>query len=93
MIPTGTTRGSKYRLMGKFVFRIQSCVCLVVPSSVMPNGRIGILLGQRGAIDRIIYKSVPRANLNGYGESLPPTIWGDIVVEEYIDLYNETHRF
>lgn len=59
----------------------------------MPNGRIGILLGQRGAIDRIVYKSVPRANINAHGESLPPTIWGDVVVEEYLDLYDEIHQF
>lgn len=59
----------------------------------MPNGRIGILLGQRGAIDRIIYKSVPRANINAHDESLPPTIWGDIAVKEYLDLYDGLHRF
>lgn len=62
-----------------------NCVCLVVPSSVMPNERVGILLGQNGAIDRIVYKSVPRTNLNACGEALPPAVWGDIVVDEYID--------
>lgn len=95
--PYRNDMGVKVQVDGEICFsntvlRI-NCVCLVVPSSVMPNGRMRILLGQKGAIDRIIYKSVPRANLNGRGESLPPTIWGDIIVEEYIDLYDEIHRF
>lgn len=59
----------------------------------MPNGRIGILLGHNGAIDHIVYKSVPRANLNARGEVLPSTVWGDIVLDEYIDLFDEIHRF
>lgn len=70
-----------------------NCICLVVPSSVMPNERVGILLGQNGAIDHIVYKSVPRANLNARGEALPSTVWGDIVIDEYIDLFDEIHRF
>lgn len=41
----------------------------------MPNGRLGILLGQRGAIGQIICKSVPTANINAEGKSLPPTVW------------------
>lgn len=41
------------------------------------------MLEQRGAIDGIIYKSVmiPGANNSARGESLLPTIWGDIFVE------------
>lgn len=57
--------------------------CLVVHSSVMPNERVGILLGQ----------NVPRANLNARGEALPSIVWGDIVIDEYIDLFDEIHRF
>lgn len=45
--------------------------CLVVPTS---NQRVGVLLGQRGAIDRIIYTSAPRANLVARGLSLPPNV-------------------
>lgn len=95
--PYRNDTGVKVQIDGEICFsntilRI-NCICLVVPSSVMPNGRIGILLGQKGAIDRIIYKSVPRANLNARGEALPPTIWGDIIVEKYIALYDEINRF
>lgn len=65
----------------------------VVPRSVIPNERVGILLGRRGAIDRFIYRSVPRANINARGESLPPTVWGGLVMKEYLDSYDEVHRF
>lgn len=67
-------------------------VCLVVPTSAIPN-RVGILLGQRGVIDRIIYTSVPRANLVARGLSPPPNVWGDLVLEEYADPFDEIHRF
>lgn len=50
------------------------CNCLVVPTSEIPNQRVGVLLGQRGAIDRIIYTSAPRANLVARGLSLPPNV-------------------
>lgn len=70
-----------------------NCVCLVVPTSAIPNQRVGILLGQRGAIDRIIYTSVPRANFVARGLSLPPNVWGDLVLEEYVDQFDEIHRF
>ena len=95
--PYRNETGVKVQIDGELCFSntiLQiNCVCLVVPSSVMRNERLGILLGQEGAIDRIIYKSVPRANLNARGEALPPTLWGDIVVDEYIDLFDEIHKF
>ena len=45
-----------------------NCLCLVVPRSVIPNGRVDMILGQSGAIDRIVYKSVSKANLVARGE-------------------------
>lgn len=65
--PRRTNTGVRVQIDGEIcssntILRIH-CVCLVVPSSVMPNGCRGFLLGQRGAMDRIIYKSVPRANI------------------------------
>lgn len=88
--PYWNETGVKVSMMGKSVFRLQSCgncICLVVPSSIMPKECIGIFLGKKGAIDRIIYKSVPRTNRNARGEELPPTVWGNIVVDEYIDIF------
>lgn len=69
-----------------------SCICLVVPRSVVPNGRVGMILGQSGAIDRIIYKSVPKANLVARGEQVPETVWGDLCLEEYVDLDGEIQK-
>lgn len=45
-----------------------NCLCLVVPRSVISNGRVDMILGQSGAIDRIVYKSVSKANLVARGE-------------------------
>lgn len=95
--PFRNDTGVKVQIDGDICFSNKilriTCICLVVPSPVMPNGRIGILLGQNGAIDHITYKNVPRVSLNRRGEALPPTVWGDIIVEEYIDLYDEIHQF
>lgn len=70
-----------------------SCVCVVVPRSAVPNSRVGILLGQHMCINKLVYKSVPQAILCARGESVPETIWGDILIEEYLDLDNIIHKF
>lgn len=64
----------------------------MVPRSVVPNGRVGMILGQSGAIDRIIYKSVPKANLVARDEQGPETVWGDLCLEEYVDLDGEIQK-
>ena len=70
-----------------------SCVCVVVPRSAVPNGRVGIILGQNMGINRLVYKSVPRAVLSARGESVPETIWGDILIEEYDGIDNVIQNF
>lgn len=95
--PYRSETGLKVQIDGEFclsntVLQI-NCICLVVPNSIMPNERIGIFLGQKGALDRMIYKSVSRYNLNACDEALPRTIWGDIMVDKYIDLFDEIHKF
>lgn len=70
-----------------------SCVCVVVPRSAVPNSRVGILLGQHMGINRMVYKSIPRAVLSARGESVPETIWGDILIEEYVDIDNVIQKF
>lgn len=59
----------------------------------MLNRSLGILLEQSGAIDRIVFQSVPRVNLNARGEAVPPIVGGDRVVEEYLDLDDEGYPF
>lgn len=69
-----------------------SCVCVVVPRSVIPNSRVGILLGQNMCLNRLVYKSIPRAILSARGEKVPDTVWGGILVEDYVDLDDVVHR-
>lgn len=70
-----------------------SCVCVVVPRSAVPNSRVGIFLGQHMGINRMVYNSVPREILSARGESVSETIWGDILIEEYVDIDNIVQKF
>lgn len=53
-----------------------SCVCKVVPRSAVPNGWVGIILGQNMGINRLVYKTVLRAILPARGECVPETVRG-----------------
>jgi len=61
-----------------------NAIVLVIPKSVMPNERIGILFGQQQCIDHISYRSIPRCILNAKGENLEEGLWGDLVLDEVI---------
>lgn len=60
-------------------------VALVVDRSAIPNPRPGIIFGQKGCLDSVCYKSVPAKFLQGQGDD----VWGDIIVDRYIDLDGE----
>jgi len=45
-------------------------IVLVIPKSVVPNERIGILFGQKLCIDRLSYQSLPRHILNTMDEDI-----------------------
>lgn len=62
-----------------------SCVFQIVPRSRVPNQRVGVILGQNTFIDQIVYRSIPRAFLLANGEAVDENVWGDIVVERYVD--------
>lgn len=47
-----------------------STVFRVLPTSAIPNGRSGIILGQHGFIDRMIVETIPRSILVKRGEEL-----------------------
>jgi hypothetical protein len=68
-----------------------NAVVMVVPKSVMPNERIGILFGQLQCIDRISYHSSPRRILEAKGEDINEEAWGDIVIDGYVDDDNKLH--
>jgi hypothetical protein len=60
-------------------------IVLVVPKSMVPNERVGILLGQKECIDRLVYESIPRSILPARGENLENDVWGDFILKEYLD--------
>jgi hypothetical protein len=62
-----------------------SAIVLVVPKSVVPNERVGILFGQQQCIDRLHYRSLPRCILEAKGENIEKEMWGDIILDEFVD--------
>jgi hypothetical protein len=68
-----------------------TAIILVVPKSVMPDERIGILFGQLQCIDRISYHSSPRCILQAKGEDISEEMWGDIVIDGYVDEDDKLH--
>ena len=70
-----------------------NAIVMVVPKSVVPNERIGILLGQLQCIDRISYHSSPRRVLEAKGEEINEEMWGDIVIDGYVDNDDKLHSF
>ncbi|KAI9781656.1 MAG: uracil DNA glycosylase [Geoglossum umbratile] len=67
-----------------------TAIVLIVPKSTVPNERVGILFGQQQCIDHISYRSIPRRILKGRGEDIGEEMWGDIVLDEFIDVNDET---
>ncbi|PGH32139.1 hypothetical protein GX50_05100 [[Emmonsia] crescens] len=56
-------------------------IALVVQKSAMPNSRSGIIFGQKGCLDSICYRSIPARLL----QTRDDHVWGDIIVDQYID--------
>lgn len=63
-----------------------NAVAVIVPRARIPNQHAGILFGQTLCIDQLVYRSVPRSILLARGEQIEENIWGDIIVEEYLDM-------
>jgi hypothetical protein len=68
-----------------------NAIVMVVPKSVVPNERIGILFGQLQCIDCISYHSSPRRILEAKGEDINEEVWGDIVIDGYVDDDDKLH--
>lgn len=62
-----------------------SAVALVVPKSVVPNGRVGVIFGQQQCIDCISYSSVPRRILKARGDDISDEVWGELIVDGFIN--------
>jgi hypothetical protein len=70
-----------------------TAIVIVVPKTVMPNEHIGILFGQKCCINSISYRSIPRRILQAKGENIGEEMWGDIVIDEFVDDIDELHSF
>lgn len=57
----------------------------VVPPSAAPNGRSGVILGQRSFMDHLDFRQVPRTILEAHGDTLKDDEWGDIEINEWVD--------
>ena len=71
-----------------------SFIARIVPMERMPNRMSGVLLGQVGLINCIEVRQIPRQLLIEDGQEVPEHIWGDLVVEQYLDAGTGiVHRF
>ncbi|KAH0547925.1 hypothetical protein GP486_008334 [Trichoglossum hirsutum] len=68
-----------------------SAIVLIVPKTVVPNERAGILFGQQQCIDHMSYRSIPRSILEKKEEGIGEEIWGDIILDEYVDVDGDIH--
>ncbi|KAI9880718.1 MAG: uracil DNA glycosylase [Pleopsidium flavum] len=89
--PYRSSTGVTVQLAGVFAFGDQpalemDCIFQVVPLDSVPNQRSGIILGQNSVIDSIEYSSRPRKTLIARGEKVLDTVWGDIVVDGYVNV-------
>ncbi|KAJ5894170.1 hypothetical protein N7495_005861 [Penicillium taxi] len=64
---------------------------LIVPQAEMPNSLVGVLFGQTGGIDHLRLQMRPRNILQAKREQIPENVWGDIILDEYVDLYGAVH--
>ena len=60
-------------------------IALVVPKSIVPNQRVGVLFGQKHCMDCMSYRSIPRRILIAKGQDVDDEIWGDLVIDEFIN--------
>ncbi|KAL9037671.1 MAG: hypothetical protein Q9214_005597, partial [Letrouitia sp. 1 TL-2023] len=61
----------------------------VTPLDQIPNRRSGIILGQTGFIDQILYESIPRVILEKRGEIVEDSEWEAINIKAYINENDE----
>lgn len=62
-------------------------------ASSLPNGRSGVILGQSGFLNRMVWTSIPRIVLEMRGEDVGDNFWGDIHMSEYIDVVGTRFTF
>lgn len=61
-------------------------IAWVVDKERVPNRRSGIILGQKDCIDALQYRSIPRSILEAQGQAVDERLWGDLILESFVDL-------
>lgn len=74
----------------KFEF---NTVFTVVPPSSVPNCRSGVILGQNGFINHLVYTQIPRSIMERRGEDIQADKWGVINILEFVDTDGDLHTF
>lgn len=59
---------------------------VVCPKEEMPNQYVGVILGQRTILDRMMYTVKPRAILQAQGEEVSEEVWGKVHLQAYVTL-------
>ncbi|KAL9607087.1 MAG: hypothetical protein Q9167_007968 [Letrouitia subvulpina] len=87
--------GVSVKVAGRFKFSNFvldiSTIFQVTPLDRIPNRRSGIILGQTGFIDQMLYESIPRKILEKRGKSVEDSEcvedseWGDINIKAYVN--------
>ena len=91
--PTGTrVQVSAYVAFSNTAVRIEA-VFLVVPKRVVPNERVGVLLGQHSLINRTTHFMTSRDMLRAKGSEISDEHWGYIDLHEYLDVYGKIVKF
>jgi hypothetical protein len=62
-----------------------TAIALVVPKSTVPNQRSGVIFGQKQCIDRISYRSIPRAISKAKNEDIDEEVWGDLIIDAFVN--------
>lgn len=61
-------------------------IAWVMDKECVPNRRSGVILGQKGCIDALQYRSIPRSILEAQGQAVDQGLWGDLILESFVDL-------
>ncbi|KOS41474.1 hypothetical protein ACN38_g7647 [Penicillium nordicum] len=80
------------RVQVSFIFEFSNTLfqhdtmALVVNKEFVPKMRSDIILGQRACLNRIQYRTIPREVLEANGETIEKKFWGDLVIENRVDI-------
>ena len=68
-------------------------IAWVVDKEFVPNRRSGIILGQKGFIDSLQLRVIPRSILEAQGQAIDEKFWGDLILESFVDVDGSLKEF